>query len=90
MKYTLFEDSNNIINDYYQDTLRNTHPDISYSRLLVSYWFHKKIRYLNNQHFNNISIISGSINEPELKSITYDNLNNCSFDDDIYNNILFF
>jgi SAM-dependent methyltransferase len=38
--------------------------------------------YLNNYHFNNISIISGSINEPELKSVTFDNLNNCSFDDD--------
>ena len=78
MEYTLLKDSNSIINSYFIDKLKQSHPDISYSRLLVSYWFHKKMNNLNTLHFNNISIISGSLNEPELKTITFDNLINCS------------
>jgi SAM-dependent methyltransferase len=82
MEYTLLEDSNSSINNYFIDKLKQSHPDISYSRLLVSYWFYKKMNKINTLHFKNVSIISGSINEPELKTITFDNLNNCSFDDD--------
>ena len=61
MEYTLLEDSNCSINNYFIDKLKQSHPDISYSRLLVSYWFHKIMNDLNTLHFNNISLISGSL-----------------------------
>lgn len=82
MEYLLFEDRNSDINNYYIDKLKQSHPNISFSRLLVSYWFHKTMSNLKMLHFNNISIISGSVNEPELKTITFNKLNNCSFDED--------
>lgn len=82
MSYLLLEDSPNIIHNYYRSKLYATHRDISYSRLLVAYWFDKKIVEFNKSHFNCVSVISGTTNEPELKSITFDKFNNFSFDED--------
>ena len=66
-------------NEKYNKKLSNY---FSFSRVVALSDFHRLIHQINLDNFSKVAVISGSINEPELKLINYENIEILDFNED--------
>ena len=67
-------------NEKYDKKLSNY---FSFSRVVALSDFHRLIQQMNLDNFFKVVVISGSINEPELKLINYENIDILNFNEDL-------